>query len=383
MKYNIIKVPTDNPFIEKEPLYPRMGRLYLELLENKDKVKQELINSDYIPIDTRPPVENNSPVRERHEPIGERHEPIENKSPNRKYRESNEDESPASELEEMSYSMSEEYSDDEEVGGYQSSDSDYDSSSDEDSDDEDNLNHRLKNLLKGKNKPKKVDKYSRVVKSDYSRSIKQESYNQPPQTRDLPPSLTELEDNGQCYIKKELPNLNYGYKDDPNLLERKRELLFKFEILKKSYKTSTIPEFTVHSDLKTMENTYDSTVRSVTLDSSVETYKNYLAFLFYAMETIMGKFVGLDMEGFASQQMLKMDDYEKLLVEIGAKNYNPMSKQWPVELRLFITVLMNSIMFIIIKNSMGVRHLASFFNSATTPAKKTRMKGPNIDLDEL
>ena len=61
-KVNIIKVPLPAKSRKEYPkAFPRMPILYLELIENKGKIKPELINTDYIPA-SRP----GSPKTEEH-----------------------------------------------------------------------------------------------------------------------------------------------------------------------------------------------------------------------------------------------------------------------------------------------------------------------------
>jgi hypothetical protein len=52
--------------------------------------------------------------------------------------------------------------------------------------------------------------------------------------------------------------------------EQRQELLFKFKILKKSYPTANIPEFSEQSDLANMISIYESTIQKIFLNTTID-----------------------------------------------------------------------------------------------------------------
>lgn len=148
------------------------------------------------------------------------------------------------------------------------------------------------------------------------------------------PSLRELESS------RLEASIRYDYDDE------KRELMFKLELLQKKYPLRTIPQFTLRSDYKTMLQTYDIILKQLNIDSSVESFKNYLVGGFMVCEMVFGK-IGFDMDGFTQQQLLSMGTYEKLLIELGEKSYIPMGMdKYPVEVRLALTIFFNAVLFV-------------------------------------
>lgn len=385
----VIKVPLaakDRP-VSYDQVFPKMPILYLELLENKKKIKQDLVNKTYVPpIPKEVPKEIPRDITPPDKKEDYKHQDspdtpsIRSRTPETA---SKSNLSPPDSRD----SGSRKYSGDEieEGGGHNRSD---DRNRSAKSTQSDKLTDRLNELLGDRTRTKSSDdgdKYSRHHQTERIRSVHQkETYQRP-----AAPTLAELQKKGQFQPRQEMPDI--AGIDTSDVDNKKRELLFKFSLLKKSYPSATdIPEFSFHSDYGAMVVAYDDTVRKLSLDSNVETYKTYLIGGFMATEWLMGNFLSLDCSGYAQEQILGIGKYNSLLIEIGERNYISGKKQWPVELRLLWLIIVQAAMFIIGKmimkktgaNLMGMFSGMNAANNAP-PKPKRRMRGPDIDINDL
>jgi len=184
-----------------------------------------------------------------------------------------------------------------------------------------------------------------------------------------------------------------GESDEERELREKSELLFKFMVLKKQYQNIEIPEFTEYSDLGNMKRVYDQIIRRVSLDSSVDNYRQYLSSGFYILEWVATNFLGIDLSGYSAQQTSMMNKYETLLVELGEKNYSVKGSRFPVEVRLVFYIIFNAGLFYIQKmifsNNPDSNIFSSMFGGGApskppqSRPKKQRMRGPTISPEEV
>jgi len=251
----------------------------------------------------------------------------------------------------------------------------------------------LEDLLRGKDIP----------------SLKEQKQSQspttsPPQMPAMAPSIAEINAGKVQRDGNGVRNMEYITKDEEYEASKKRDLLFKFRILRKKYKDASVPEFNEYSDLKTMQREYDNIVRQLSLDSTVENYKKYLHVAFILLEFIMVSLVKFqDFKGYATQQLLAMNQYESILYEIGEKSVLDLSKRWSPELRLLGIVLFNAFIFVGTKMLFKAtgENLSAIFNqpaqgqshshhssdfshsSRQQTGTRARMKPPTVDLNDL
>lgn len=131
--------------------------------------------------------------------------------------------------------------------------------------------------------------------------------------------------------------------------ERRAELLFRFDhIIRKNYPDIKLPDFNEHSDVNLMQRVYDRIVTRIAILEAASGYKMYLLAFVMAVELVSIKLFGLEkMKGFTLSQYKSISNYQRLLVELGEKNYMTLADAWPVEVRIGGTVLINAVFFVL------------------------------------
>lgn len=374
--------------------FPRMPRLYLELIENKAKIKQELINKEFVPQTEHRMVmpDPGAPRRTPEKEISENFSDNEGNNDRHEHKSRKKSEDIDERLNRLLKEI-----DDEDSGKDSPESVVKDSISDASSDSSiDELSNRLKELMNESSSDGSDSSASYSParsRNKYSRHRDRRGHSVT-HTKSMAPTLAELEAQGGYVPRRELRDMSQPNVTEQEQEDLKRELMFKFDLLKKSYPTANIPEFTIHSDYRMMQKTYENTVRRLSLDSSVENYKTYLIGLCMGCEYIFGHFLNFDMQGFTQQQIINMSSYEKLLIELGEKSYVPTGSKWPVELRLLFLIIINAAFFIVSKMIMkksgaNLLGMINGMNGSRVPngdvptVKKRRMKGPNINLDDI
>jgi hypothetical protein len=390
------KIPSPRSYVDHPQSFNRFEQLYLELIENKNKIKQNLVNKDYVPTLSNLATANPSGSESHFAGSPSTSDDSVEKfkltkyTPESRHSQVSRDSERIEKLEQLTRDEDDNHSvKSEPPPSIHSVHSTHSGQSGKNEKNARNASMSLSNKLQeilnknstaGGSKPSYQDKYSTQTAED-------NRFDEYQKSRKRLPTLSELEEQG-AVVRKEMADASRLSIEDEDL---KREMLFKFDLLRKSYKDQNIPTFTIHSDYKMMCRSYEDTVRRLSLDSSVETYKRYLIGAFMLIEYSFGRWLKFDMKGYTQQQIVGMSSYEKLLIEIGEKAYMPEGEQWPVEVRLIFLMVINTAFFLIGKmilnktgaNLMGAINNMNTANPAPEQAPKRKMQGPSINIDDL
>lgn len=143
-------------------------------------------------------------------------------------------------------------------------------------------------------------------------------------------------------------NLSQSSKTDSDKEERRSELLYKLKKLKRLYPAAEVPEFNPYTDLETLEREFAQQSKHLHIESNVENYKRYLQMGFGLMELAVIKFLQFEeIEGFAAEQMIRMNQYDRILYELGEKYQSkPDDQGFPPEVKLMGLVIFNAVVFV-------------------------------------
>jgi hypothetical protein len=277
---------------------------------------------------------------------------------------------------------------------------------------EEDLSDPIARILMGAANEEKQPIYSGPSSSQSGHTIQQPAQNaqpsqqtsqaapqQPKSSTANPPSLADI-NRGQTH-----PGQIYmggSSQSGEEEMQKKREILFKLKQLKTYYKDVNIPEFSEYTPLSIMESEYNMFYKQLQLDSRVENYKKFLMFGFAIVEFVVQKLLKFEeMSGFTVQQLTNMNQYEKILLEIGEKRKFEPEKGLAPELKLIGIIFINAAMFIGMKmlfkggGNAILESIGQNGNSASSAPKppttnlggdsapKRKMQGPDINLDDL
>jgi hypothetical protein len=196
-----------------------------------------------------------------------------------------------------------------------------------------------------------------------------------------PPTLEELQQKKKTGYQPQVTisrDYRYAEEEDEETQKERNAVYFKYEVLRRMHPNAHIPEFTIYSDPKLMAQKYELLTKKLSLESSVDSWKRYMIVFVMGCEVVLGK-LSFDMEGFAQQQIMSMSTYDQLLVEMAEKSYIPSgSSKWSPEVRLFMMLTMNIVLFVISKmifKKTGTNLLGTI-NDLTSPQER-KMKEPS------
>jgi hypothetical protein len=154
------------------------------------------------------------------------------------------------------------------------------------------------------------------------------------------------------------------------------EYLFRFKMIKRRYPHMEINTYDQNSDPDVMKKDYDRILNQIRVEETASGYKLYLVVFVMLVELFYVKVLKFEKaKGFTKSQVMVLSNYQKLLLELGEKDYTGFGAGWPVEVRIAGLVGINSLCFIlgnhIFENAGG--------EIFTTLMSAVRAPGPSIE----
>ncbi len=464
-KIKFIKVETDRPLITfYPPKFEPEPRLYMELLENKSKVKPQLRNTDWISktasggmipsivsiqdeprkpysppkgkkiIDITNATDND--IKEFEEKAAREREDsrrssdrdrkddldgfsgsikfgFKEKLKQKRTRESDRDYKRESDRDykresdrDYKRESDRDYKRESDRDYKRESDRDYKRESDRDYKRESDRDYKSESEKKEEDNPlSKMLKGEEPQKEASQTPVPQSSQNVAPQPY-VPPSLAEISSGKVMVDSNGVRDLNYLTTNEKDEEERKKELLKKFNILKRKYQNAVIPNHSELTDINTLEKDYKSIYKQLEVDAKAQKYKKILLYSFLGLEILLLNYYSLeDIKGFYKFQSGSINQYESLLYELGEKNYIVDEKQWPVEIRLIGIIALNTAMFVggkMAERKFGINILNLFKLESSSDSnsslnnmnqqphsntmgvpQKSRMRAPEFDFEDI
>nr|WIL04632.1 putative membrane protein [Cedratvirus duvanny] len=156
----------------------------------------------------------------------------------------------------------------------------------------------------------------------------------------------------------------------------------KMEVIRKN--KPSLPLFKEEEPLHIIHVKYDQYVRQAHIDKTIVKYKIYLTIVFLIIEAIGCKLFNIPIAGYTSDQLNQFIFYEQFLMEIAERQKEGGGDEWPVEVRIFIFMIFQAVIFVIIKG------ISSFLPVESTKTIRAQInefmmpsKGVVLDADGI
>jgi hypothetical protein len=123
----------------------------------------------------------------------------------------------------------------------------------------------------------------------------------------------------------------------------------RLQILKTRFTDVTIPKNCADMPWESLRKIYYIEMDRVSISKNVEGYKMIMIVMFFILEYVGARFLKINITGFTVHSLRTMHRYERLLIELGEKDYGSFASNLPVEVRLCGLVMVNAVIFVIAK----------------------------------
>jgi hypothetical protein len=155
---------------------------------------------------------------------------------------------------------------------------------------------------------------------------------------------------------------NYSAMSEEEQGRFRAQFVIRFGILRDAWRSLHIVDPTPDATLENIHAQYERYIMQIHVSQSVDQYKVYMVILWLGIEVICIKWLGLNASGYTISQLRRMNTYERLLIELGERNYGVGTSTWPIEVRIAFVALTNAVVFIAVKT------LASFLGEGPAEA---------------
>lgn len=164
----------------------------------------------------------------------------------------------------------------------------------------------------------------------------------------------------------------------PDIQEERSDIIWSLKKLKKSHDIKTFPHYDEFTSIDDLKRILKEVKREVILDENINSTKSLLTMGWLGLEKVCTCYLSIDLTGFAQHELQHMNEYHKILVEMGERSYLNWTQDLPPEIRLLCLMLMNAFLFHAKKSNMAgfVFDKLGFFNKPPDN-NESEMRGPS------